>query len=166
MRRPAIALLGLLAAGCANGGPQPPPLVAEDAPAAAAQTQQTGFDRRIGVLPPRERLEAGACGLYIWSVGDRRRLVLYSTNRLEGAKMMVDGREQMLRRTAAEGNPALGQFNRQTFAAEDLTVRLSIDAERRAGIIDGAVVPRGSLRVIADDGWEIVMPVVGLIACG
>lgn len=129
------------------------PSVASDDPAA-----------RIGALSPRV-LPAGECGLFLWARTTERPLVLFSTGAADGTRMMVDGAEVTPDRTAAEGEPVFGQYPRQTFAVSDLEISLNVKPERRTGLVGGAVIRQGFLRLETDEGWGYVMPVAGLIAC-
>jgi len=68
-------------------------------------------------------------------------------------------------RTQAEGAQALGQFERQTFEQGDYTLSVDVGFEQRTGMARGVVVPQGSLRLTQSGGWELIMPVGGLVAC-
>lgn len=119
---------------------------------------------RIGALSPRV-LPAGECGLFLWARTTDRPLVLFSTGGADGTRMMVDGGEVTPARTAAEGEPVFGQYPRQTFAVSDLQISLNIKPELRTGLVGGAVIKQGFLRLETEEGWGYVMPVAGLIAC-
>lgn len=119
---------------------------------------------QVGTLPPQQ-LDDGECGLFLWTNSSDPRLVFAS---LSGgtAHMVVNGEDLDLARNVAEGQEYLGQFEKQNFYSPDLNVALNIVVERRANIVDGAVIPSATLRVTETNGWETVIPVGGLIGCG
>lgn len=123
--------------------------------------------RRLGALSPREALDDGECVMFLWRRGgSRQRLVLHVSEGEETATVALDGGERRARRTNAEGLPVLGQFRKQSFVYEDLTLDLTVQIESRASLIGGAVVPGGVLRLTDADGWSASFPVAGLIGCG
>ena len=126
--------------------------------------RDVAFETRIGTLAP-QRLENGACGMFLWSRAEQPRLVFFSANNEAGARMVIDRKEVLLARASVDGKAFFGQFTTQEFEREDLKIRLTVEIEPRAGIIGGAVVSKGALRLQQDDGWEFVMPVGGLLAC-
>jgi len=75
------------------------------------------------------------------------------------------GQTTQFPRTQAEGAQALGQFERQTFEQGDYTLSVDVGFEQRTGMARGVVVPQGSLRLTQSGGWELIMPVGGLVAC-
>ncbi|WP_321392230.1 hypothetical protein [Emcibacter sp.] len=122
------------------------------------------FESGISTLPPRT-MEAGQCGLFLWSKVPQRELVFYSVSKNMAGDMVIDGIARSLERTSAEGEGFYGQFTRQIFAGEGYEVQLLLEPEIRDGMADSVVVPRGSLRLRKPDGWEHVMAVGGLISC-
>lgn len=122
---------------------------------------------RLGVLPPRDALEDGECAMFLWRRGtSRQRLVLHVSEGDERAVIALDGAARRASRVSAEGLPVLGQYRKQSFAYEDLTIDLTVAVEQRAGLIGGAVVSSGVLRLTNADGWSASFPVGGLIGCG
>ncbi len=125
---------------------------------------QEDFEKnRVGVLAPQS-LEAGECGLFLWLRSSDRDLIFFSGPN-STARMMINGQEVTIPRVSAEGAQILAQFERQIFQNDRNTVHLEMRFERRAGMTRGVVVPQGSVRLIDEDGWEMVMPVGGLVAC-
>lgn len=117
----------------------------------------------IGALAPRE-LKQGQCAMFLWAKRSRTRFVFFAQSKGK-AVMALNGKERVFERTAAEGNPAFGQFTKQRFKTDAFTLALTVEVEARKGVVDGAVIPRGALRVSASEGWKRVLPVAGLIAC-
>jgi len=120
-------------------------------------------ENRIGMLSP-QTLAAGECGLFLWSRSLERNLILF--NGRDGvAHMVINGQSMKLPRLQAEGEQILGQFEKQIFQQSEYTLHIEVSFEKRAGIARGAVVPQGSLRLVSDGGWEVIVPIGGLVAC-
>ena len=130
----------------------------------AAEDPVAALERRIGTLSP-QKLEEGACGLFLWARATRAKLVFFSESDMHEALMALDDKEARLLRTNAEGRAVFGQHERQRFLVDDLTVELNISPEMRSGIVGGAVIKQGIIRLAQADGWEYVLPVAGMIAC-
>jgi len=121
-------------------------------------------ETRIGTLAPRQ-LTAGTCGLFLWVRSSQRKLIFFAEATPGAGSMMFDNAPIQLTRTLADGASAFGHFARQEFVADGLDVRLDLTLDAREGMTDGVAVPQGSMRVEQSDGWQIVLPVGGLIAC-
>ncbi|MBK5911650.1 hypothetical protein CCR85_09140 [Rhodothalassium salexigens] len=158
----AVATLAALA-GCVGEADTSPAPAAGDAATPAAAGGVAGAER-VGMLPA-QTLPAGECGLFLWPKQVNARLLLFSLSGEATARLMLDGRERTLPRTAAEGPSYYGQFLRQTFAGDGFEVAVRLVAEPGQGVVNGALVRRASVRVVAEDGWRYVLPAAGLIAC-
>ena len=150
----AAVLLLPLVAGCATTTPSPQP-------PAAQQAAVSGDE--FGRLAAR-KLNKGECGLFLWTKSSDRRLVFFS--RPNGTALVVlGGAEAELERSAVEGAEVLGLYERQTFTRANERLQVTVGFERRPGMDRGVVVPQGSLRLVRLDGWEMILPVGGLVAC-
>ncbi len=147
-----LVLAALLLGACTTSGVSSGP-----APRAAVD------ERVIGTLGPR-KLAVGECGLFLWAKTAEQNLVFFNTRGGEG-QMMLSGRETKLTRISADGAEILGQFENQVFKHESLSIELQIQFETRPGLARGAVIPQGALRLKRDDGWEMFVPVGGLVGC-
>ncbi|GAB4570845.1 MAG: hypothetical protein Tsb008_00760 [Rhodothalassiaceae bacterium] len=149
--------LALLLAGCAeNGRPVSTPEM--------SLAPSDSLPVAIGSLPPQE-LSAGSCGLFLWRKGSATELLFVADSRLPVARMNLDGAPVTLARTSAEGDLSPGALLRQRYESEGRTIDIGFIAEPQPGLIGGAAVKSGSLRISGADGWDIVLPVAGLIAC-
>ncbi len=120
-------------------------------------------ENHIGMLSP-QTLAAGECGLFLWSRSSERNLIMF--NGRDGmAHMVINGQSVKFPRLQAEGEQILGQFEKQTFQQSPYTLYIEVKFEKRAGISRGAVVPQGSLRMVSEGGWEVIVPIGGLVAC-
>ncbi|MDX2143242.1 MAG: hypothetical protein SFV19_07800 [Rhodospirillaceae bacterium] len=152
--------LAMTLAGCGN---ITLPSLPTSNPAAAA-VDDTDLEALISELPP-QRLRAGQCGMFLWSRDEQRRLTLFAISTDQDAKMMINNREQFVPRVAGDGRIVQGFAEQQTYAWRNLTFKVAVEFEQRAGLGRGAVIPSGTLRVSRRDGWEAVLPVGGLVAC-
>jgi len=163
--RPILVVLGIclpvFLTACSASGIRP------EAPAKPRQfaslEPQEDLPLSVGALSPRA-IEAGQCAMFLWSNQGEARFVFFAESGGR-AEMRLNGIERSFRRTAAEGDSAFGQFSRQRFEDEGWSLALTIEVEARKGLLGGAVIPRGALRVSEPEGWERVLPVAGLIAC-
>ncbi len=149
-----VALAVLALGACSTAPGSPPPSTLQSAPA---------DDRTVGTLAPR-KLAAGECGMFLWARSAERNLVFFNTRGGDG-QMVLSGREARLARVSADGAEVLGQFENQTFRYDTLSIELQIKFEKRPGLARGAVIPQGALRLKRDDGWELILPVGGLVGC-
>lgn len=152
------AILVLSLGACAtDGSPTPPPSIA---PNAADQA----IESRIGTLPP-QTLEDGACGMFLWARDSRRNLVFFTSDRSGAARFILDDRELELPRTAADGDLVFGQYTRQQFADSGVSLRVVVRPDPGSGLIGGAVLRQGMMNIRDGEGWSLVLPVAGMIAC-
>ena len=130
----------------------------------AANPTEAPDETRIGTLAP-QRLTPGSCGMFLWIRSAARKMVLFADAAPGKGLMIFDGQSVELSRTLADGPSAFGHFTLQEFAGAGLTVTLDLTLDAREGMSDGVAVPQGSMRVAQADGWQIVLPVGGLVAC-
>jgi len=119
---------------------------------------------RIGGLPS-QTVEADSCGLFLWASMPKRTLVFFADNLSGNAKLMYNGQQRSLPRLMARGDVLLGHFSEQTFEDETLRVSVSYRAEVKEGLRGGAIIREGTWRIAEKTGWELIIPVAGLIGC-
>ena len=156
-----------LVAGCSSAEP---PVARVDAPSEAVNRNSGAGDSEMNrwsqhVALPQQTVQAGSCGLFLWANTAKRALVFYASDGMAQGTVMLDGKQTMIPRTQAHGETVFGHFSRQTYKNDALQITLSYRAEIREGLHKGAVVRDASMRVVEASGWEIVMPVAGLIGC-
>lgn len=134
------------------------------APSAPAVSDDLRIISRIGKLPAQPLLQKG-CGLFLWASLPERTLVFYTDSEKETALMTLDNRQTSLHRENVSGLTYAGLAGDQTFAGPDLNVKLSFTAEQTKGFTNGAIVRQATLRLRDQKGWEVIMPVAGLIGC-
>lgn len=119
---------------------------------------------RIGELSAQPLIEKG-CGLFLWASLPERTLVFYTDTQKSSGLMMLDDREAQLNRVEETGLSYAGLAGDQTFTGPNLNVKLTFTAEQTKGFTGGAIVRQATLRMKDNEGWEVVMPVAGLIGC-
>lgn len=125
---------------------------------------EAAFAELLGALSPQQ-LTKGQCGLFLWKRDQERDLVFFDGGRRSEGKMMIAGQETAFQRQSAEGDPFFGQYPQQVYQKGDMTVTLSLEIQPRSNMAGGAIVSRGSLRFEQTGGWNLVVPVGGLVAC-
>ena len=145
-----LASMAMLAA-CAN---KPAP-----AQSVASATNEIA---RTGELPS-QALAPGACGLFLWTQSAPVRFVFFTEAGSGKAVMNIDGTESPLELTSSRG-ALFGQFmTEMTFRSPNGKVGLSF---KPGEMLDGGQrIEDGRLSVVSKDGWETMIPVLGVSAC-
>lgn len=118
----------------------------------------------LGALPA-QKLERGSCGLFLWSRTAQPELVFFSDIASNDAQIVLNDKSLRLPRTGRGGDALYGQYDTQIYADGAVKLELSIGVDGNGGIVNGARVPTGTLRLVTDEGWTTVTPVAGMIAC-
>lgn len=149
----ASALALLIAAACAT---TPTKQVETEIPADQSQANTRPQ------LSPKD-LQAGECGLFLFTRDTPRRFVLFSRAASNQAILFIEDAEITLPLTAAGGD-IFGQFlTRQTFSNDTETVNLTLTPGEK--IEDGQRIPVASLTRTMADGWDVITPLQGVRAC-
>ena len=138
--------------------------LSKNAPKAPETSADLQLFSRIGALPAQPLIEKG-CALFLWASLPERTLVFYTDTETPNALMNLDNSQTKLARTNAAGLSYLGIAGEQSFTGPNLEMRLTFVAEQTKGFSGGAVVKQATLRMRDKEGWEIIMPVAGLIGC-
>jgi len=132
-----LLALGLILAGCAT--------TAKD-----AAPQATGLSSKT--------LAAGECGLYVWTADAAKTFTLFAAP--SEVSYMKEGSTIAL--TEKNSVTPLAS-SREFMDAEGKTLSLTLLSPQE---IDGGIrYKAGRLTSLSEDGWEKVVPVVGLYAC-
>jgi hypothetical protein len=155
--------LALLLQACAAGSPQPaPPQAAFDAE--GGETDPEALEAFVGALPP-QRLEPGTCGRFLWAKSADPQLIYFEDEKEGEARMKLGERVVDLPRSRVTGAQAYGFYETVALQGERTRVQVNTELSLRAGLVDGALIRRGSVKLETMDGWSYVVPVAGLIAC-
>lgn len=146
--RTTLLLIAVLLSGCAGHRAAPVATAADDVP--------------LGALP-RQTLDKGQCGLFLWRAGAGARLVLVVRSGAHPvARLMLAGGPLDLPRLPDDGSARSDGTARYGDGRVILSLDLTI--ERREGLSDGAVAG-GSIWVDVVGAEGFVTPVSGLLAC-
>jgi hypothetical protein len=131
---------------------------------APAQTVMSAANviARSGELPS-QTLAPGACGLFLWTQAEPVRFVFFAEAGSDKAVMNIGGTQSPLELTSVGGS-LFGQFMTQTtYRSPDGNVGLSF---KPGEPLDGGQrIEAGRLSLVSRDGWETMIPVLGLSAC-
>ncbi len=115
-------------------------------------------------LPP-QTLNAGECGLFLWSRTPPSRFIFF-TKADSGAATMLNGDEVRELRLTRQAGEIFGQFTTEqdfAFARDGSNVNLTVTPgdvlENGQRISEGRIVVRDA------EGWETILPVLGVRAC-
>ena len=122
------------------------------------------FNSLIGTLRP-QRIDKSDCGLFLWDKTQSRNLIFFASALNSDAKMVIAEEEVDLKRKTAEGNNVLGHFMQQTYVSSSFNVSLSFVTEPSGNNRNGAIIPQGTLRFQQNEGWDLVIPVAGIVSC-
>jgi len=125
----------------------------------SSSTSTKAHDR----LAPRN-LSVGECGIFVWTADRAKRFVLFSRADQADADWWDGNNEVTISRRSSEGFSSYGQPPIQIFQMSDggkLTMTLSDPEE----INSGTRFKSGAIRLSGADGWEKVVPVIGLAGC-
>ncbi|MEM8617879.1 MAG: hypothetical protein AAGF20_13210 [Pseudomonadota bacterium] len=157
-------LAGLSLGACATSGGDGAATSAQTSPSTMAMTGPTA----LSVLPESglgpQSLEAGTCGLFLWSQTDVSKFIFFSEAASGQATMAMPGGPKTLIQTAAGGD-IFGQFT--TELGYDSPSGEQIDLRLVPGdVLDGGQrLESGVLTVTDQAGWQTKLPVLGVRAC-
>lgn len=133
-------------------------------PERATQSVQAG-ELRLDELEPQS-LERGSCGMFLWArVAEQPVFVFVALANPAEARVRINGRQQFLRRTAAEGQSRHGHFESQTYSGGGVTMEADVRFGVTNQVRDGVILDGGVLRMRDREGWETIVPVTGMVAC-
>lgn len=152
------ATLGLLVAGCqSSGGGQE-----DERERILAMRPAIDSIPQSGLGP--QTLQAGECGLFLWSKTDVTKFIFFSEALTGTARFAKDEVPMELEQTGAGGN-IFGQFNtRMSYQSLDgLSFDLRIDPGE---VLEGGQrIESGMLTTTDPEGWRTKLPVLGVRAC-
>lgn len=136
------------------------PTAERSATSSSTATQSVPTD---GLAP--QTLNAGECGLFLWSRTPPSRFIFF-TKAASGTATMLSGEEVRELRLTRQSGEIFGQFTTEqdfAFAADGSNVNLSVTPgevlENGQRISEGRIVVRDA------EGWETILPVLGVRAC-
>lgn len=150
-------LFGLmLLVGCvsATSNPATPPVTS--AAIAAAETPRAGL--------PAQTLEAGECGLFLWTRRQQPEFIFFSKVGTERGEFWDGEKAIALSRTGFGGDIFGQELTEQTFVTGDgRTAKLSLVPGDQ--LVSGQRVPEASITIIDAEGWSTLIPAAGVSVC-
>ncbi|MEM6683308.1 MAG: hypothetical protein AAF607_13805 [Pseudomonadota bacterium] len=115
---------------------------------------------------PQQTLEAGECGLALWTKSQSRTRIFYAVNTRRSGIISFQGRQTSLPAQHEQVDLVRGFSPHQRYADARLTLALNLTIETRQDVLSNAVVRDGILTLTdALSGQSLVLPVVGVIGC-
>lgn len=127
----------------------------------ASKTSEAKPLTRQSLAP--QKLASGDCGLFVWKASTPKSFLLFSQN-TKGTGLWYNGSEEPIQIVAQSGEPAFGQFPDTRYTRPDGQA-LSLALSTPEPLEDGLAYKSGKLSFTTSDGWEKIIPVVGLSAC-
>lgn len=164
----ALAAASLSLGGCAlfysSGSERGVGASSEAMERANAVTIAEGDVIDIGALPG-QRLEPGACGLFLFAAKPTKRFVFFANASTATGKIKLNGEVVTVARTEGDGQIIDQHFSEQTFVAPAYGVTIATSVDIVSTAFGGTRIEGGSLRLTREDGWSMVVPVGGATTC-
>jgi len=130
------------------------------------QTEE-GDSNGIGILGqlPGQVLRAGECGLFLFAANPKPRFVFFAEATTGVGKIVLDGKEEMLVRSATGGDIVDLHYTEQTFRFVDKNVELAVTLNTAIPTTGGHQIEQAALRMTSPVGWKVVIPVGGATSC-
>lgn len=119
--------------------------------------------KEVGESLSARTLARDECGLFVWTAGAKRRFILFSQADKKTGLWAKNG-EIPLALIRAEGLSAHMQYPVSTFETPSGQVLALALAEAQV-ITHGTRFKSGTLTYTTQEGWDKIVPVVGLAAC-
>jgi hypothetical protein len=150
------AMAAMWLAACAGSGASgEQPAAALAAPMAAAALAEL----------PTQVLAPGQCALVLWSRNSTPVRFAVTLDQPAVARVSMKGRVVELGRVAQSGQSIHGQFPKQRYGGEGISLEVSFVPQDARQLAGGAVVSSAVVEYDDPSGWTSVIPAVGLIAC-
>lgn len=145
------------------------PLLAGCAGLFGQGSREVPEERTERVQPPRpglspQELQAGECGLFLWTRRESPEFIYFSKAGTETALIWLDKEEHALSRTGVGGEVFGQQLTEQYFVMAD---GRQVELEMTPGdmLISGQRIPEVLVRVIDGEGFKTVIPAAGVTVC-
>jgi hypothetical protein len=115
-------------------------------------------------LPP-QRLDPGECGLFLWGQTPPNRFIFFSKAG-SGAGLALIGESAVNVQLTAGRGAIFGEFNTSSeYVTTDGTWAVSIEVKPGEMLEDGQRIESGRMLQTNPEGWQTILPVVGVRAC-
>jgi len=113
---------------------------------------------------PARYLQAGECGLFVWTAAEPHRFIAFSRSGTGEAVVLVGHETEQYRIAKKTGTPTNEQFPEQYLVSAS-EQKLVLKLAHPQVIEDGTRYRSGRLSGQTADGWQKVTPVIGLSVC-
>ena len=149
-----IAAFGLLAlSACETQNFDPAPILQGEG---ASQEQMPGL--------PTQKLEPGECGLFLWTQKQPRRFVYFAKANEPTAMLGVEDTPETMRQTSVSGG-LFGQFMTEQVWMRPSGQSAQLTLVPGQPLENGQRLRSAKLTLESPEGWETIVPVLGLRAC-
>lgn len=114
-------------------------------------------------LAPRD-LGKGECGIFVWTADNARRFIFFSQTEKSTASWWSADGEIDVTRMSSGGIYAFDQASEQSFKLPD-GGNLKLSLSNPEEVDNGTRYKSGAITQTSADGWEKVIPVLGMAAC-
>lgn len=154
IRLAAVLCVGLFSAACASSS-------SETARVAAVEAVQNVPEEGL----PAQRLSAGECGLFLWSMTAPREFVFFTKAGATEAQVWHDEQSLPLLIVDSHGD-VFGQFlTGSDYISQDGAIEVGLSFTPGEMLEQGQRIAGGRLVIRQPDDWETVQPVTGVSAC-
>ena len=127
-------------------------------PKTKPEIQQRSTDQ----LPP-QTLKAGDCGLFLWTLDTKKRLVFFQKQGESTAKIMDKSKTINLQKISATQDIGVGDDIGISYSAVGYD-SVMLSGKFTEALQDGQRV-RATLKSVKPDGWQAIMPLAGVYVC-
>lgn len=165
----AIFLLGACASGPDGDAEAGGAAVSAASTVGAGATASIPAGPGLALVPRRgldpQTLGPGDCGMFLWTQTTPRRFVFFARGGSAAARMLV-GEETIDLAQTGTGGEIFGQFMTEArYAPRSGAPVVDVAVEPGDLLEDGQRISGGLIRLTDAQGWETILPVVGVRAC-
>lgn len=113
---------------------------------------------------PAQKLDRGACAMFLWGAGQGRPLQFFQDASLGDARLAISP-EKLATRISGTAPVVEGLFAKQTFELDGLDISVVVKPANSRNVLKGIPIPTGRMVVREADGRETILPVAGLFGC-
>ncbi|MEM6898983.1 MAG: hypothetical protein AAF583_04340 [Pseudomonadota bacterium] len=156
-----VSIAAIAFSGCATTVSDP----ARERTASASTSAAVSSTQNLRSGLPPQSLEAGECGLFLWSQTEITRLIFFARAGDNAASVFVENETVSLRLNVAGGD-IFGQFLTDLiYDAQSLGGEVNVIYTPGEELEGGARISSGRISYVDSEGWTRVLPVLGVRAC-
>ena len=113
---------------------------------------------------PAQKLESGACAMFLWGAGHGRPLQFYQDASVGDARLAISP-ATLAKRERTGQQLVEGFYANQSFRQGDLQIIVNVKPAASRNVLKGIPIPTGRMIVLEESGRETIIPVAGLFGC-